>query len=249
MDNFAVIGGSGFYELHELEKVESHAIETPFGAPTTSLLEGVLNGKRCVFLPRHGPGHKIPPHKINYRANIKALHQLGVENIISVNAVGGIHPAAVPGALVVPDQVIDYTYGREHTFADVLSEHVNHIDFTDPFCQSLRERLQRAYTESGLEHGGTPLMVGGVYGCSQGPRLETAAEIRKMQRDGCDLVGMTAMPEAALARELGMQYASLCVVVNRAAGLEPEPISMAMIQQILCDSIASVRQVLLHAVC
>jgi 5'-methylthioinosine phosphorylase len=242
MDNFAVIGGSGFYELEELADARRYDVETAFGAPTTALLEGTLGGKRCVFLPRHGPGHKIPPHKINYRANIRALYEAGVEHIFSVNAVGGIHPEAVPGSLVVPDQLIDYTYGREHTFADTLTEHINHIDFTWPFSEPLRQQLIRA-----LDTCGSPRLDKGVYGCSQGPRLETAAEIRRMQADGCDLVGMTAMPEAALARELGMGYASLCIVVNRAAGLEDAPISMQEIQAVLDQSVARVRDVLLCA--
>ncbi len=243
MDNFAVIGGSGFYELAELTESRRLTIETPFGAPTTALLEGSLNGRRCVFLPRHGPDHKIPPHKINYRANIMALREVGVENIFSVSAVGGIHRDAKPGTLVVPDQIIDYTYGREHTFADTLSDSINHIDFTWPFDSHLRERLISALKNCHYDWLGQ-----GVYGCAQGPRLETAAEIRKLQRDGCDIVGMTAMPEAALARELGMNYAALCIVVNRAAGLQDGPICLIEINRVLAQSVARVRDLLLEVV-
>ena len=242
MDNFAVVGGSGFYELAELTNTRTLPSETIFGTPTTALLEGNLNSKRCVFLPRHGPDHKIPPHKINYRANIMALHEAGVENILSISAVGGIHPYAGPETLVVPDQIIDYTYGREHTFADTLTDSINHIDFTWPFASDLRELLINTLRNSDCDWIGQ-----GTYGCVQGPRLETAAEIRKMQRDGCDIAGMTAMPEAALARELGMNYASLCVVVNRAAGLEDGPISLPEIHRVLEQSVVRVRQILVQA--
>lgn len=242
MEKFAVIGGSGFYELAELCDSRIRTVETAFGAPTTALLEGRLNGKECVFLPRHGPGHKVPPHKINYRANIMALYEAGVTHIFSVNAVGGIHEDATPGTLVVPDQLIDYTYNRPHTFADTLTEAINHIDFTWPFCNELRHKLISALQKSSCQWLGE-----GTYGCAQGPRLETAAEVKRMQRDGCDLLGMTVMPEAALARELGMNYASLCIVVNRAAGLQEGCIGMAEIEAVLKESVSRVRQILMDA--
>lgn len=226
----AVIGGSGVYALDALRECGAIELSTPFG-PVHSLACGYVGTTRVAFVARHGLDHKLPPHQINYRANIHALSQLGVEKVIALNAVGGIHPDMKPGTVVVPDQLIDYTYGRPHTFADTLSEAVNHIDFTYPFSEPLRMQLLRSLQDSSLAW-----WDGGVYGCTQGPRLETAAEISRLERDGCDLVGMTAMPEAALARELGMEYATLCTVVNRAAGKSMEPITMEAVLALLRQS-------------
>ncbi len=217
----AIIGGSGFGEFENQAITEKRKMNTPFGAPSSELIVLEIAGKQVVFLPRHGNPHTLPPHKINYRANIHALKQLEATDIIAVAAVGGITPKMKPAHLCIPDQVIDYSYGREHTFfADNLQQ-VTHIDFTWPYTPLLRNALLEAATVSGVE-----VEKQGVYGCTQGPRLESAAEIQRMERDGCDIVGMTGMPEAALARELDINYAAINVVVNWAAGKSAGEITM-----------------------
>jgi 5'-methylthioinosine phosphorylase len=190
-----------------------------------------------VFLPRHGAGHTMPPHQVNYRANLWALHHLGVSRVVGMAAVGGISLA--PETLCIPDQLIDYTCDRRHTFFDTDLNFVTHIDFTEPYCSELRQALLDAGERSGIE-----LAPSGTYGATQGPRLETAAEIRRLERDGCDMVGMTGMPEAALARELGICYACCAVVVNWAAGKETGPITMAAIERHLRSGMATARRLL-----
>lgn len=218
-----IIGGSGLDRIAELESPRRVAMTTPFGAPSAALTVGRLQGMEVVFLARHGDDHTIAPHRINYRANIHALHAQGVRDVIAVATVGGIQDGLNPGTLVVPDQIIDYTHGREATFFDGAAQPLQHIDFTRPFHGAMRDRLLQAGAASG-----EPLQDGGVYGATQGPRLETAAEIVRMARDGADIVGMTAMPEAALAREMGLDYAMLCLVVNAAAGRGNNAESVAM---------------------
>lgn len=208
-----IIGGSGLNRIAGLEASRRVTMITPYGEPSAALTVGRLHGVEVTFLARHGDGHVIAPHRINYRANIHALHAQGVREVIAVATVGGIHDELAPGNLVVPDQIIDYTHGREASFFDGITQPLQHIDFTRPFHGVMRDRLLRAGTVSG-----EGLRDGGVYGATQGPRLETAAEIERMARDGADIVGMTGMPEAALAREMGLDYAMLCVVVNTAAG-------------------------------
>lgn len=208
-----IIGGSALNRIADLEGERRESVATPYGEPSAALTFGRLGGADVVFLARHGDGHTIAPHRINYRANIWALHAQGVRDVVAVATVGGIADGLVPGALLVPDQIIDYTHGRESTFFDGLSQPLDHIVFTQPFCGSLRQRLLRAGAEAGES-----VHAGGVYGATQGPRLETAAEIGRMTRDGADVVGMTGMPEAALAREMHLCYAMLAVVVNAAAG-------------------------------
>jgi 5'-methylthioadenosine phosphorylase len=214
---YAIIGGSGLTRLSTLTVERREVVRTPFGEPSGALTYGRLSGHDVLFLPRHGYGHTIPPHQINYRANLWALREAKVEGVIAITSVGGIRDAFGPGVLVVPDQIIDYTHGRQHTFFEgpesSIGVAVSHIDFTWPYAQTLRERLLAA-----ARTAGEAVHDGGVYGSTQGPRLETAAEIRRMEHDGCDLVGMTGMPEAALARELCLDYACLSVVVNHAAG-------------------------------
>lgn len=214
---FAIVGGSGLARLAALAQVRREVVRTPYGEPSGALCFGRLGGADVVFLPRHGYGHTIPPHRINYRANLWALREAGVEGIVAVTSVGGIRLGFGPGTLVVPDQIVDYTWGRQHTFFDgpesSIGTAVSHIDFTWPYTEALRRRLLAA-----AQAAGETVHAGGVYGATQGPRLESAAEIGRMQRDGCDLVGMTGMPEAALARELGLDYACISVVVNHAAG-------------------------------
>lgn len=209
-----IIGGTGLTRLEGLVLAEDRLIETPYGAPSAPLQLGHYAGHPVVFLARHGQDHRYPPHQVNYRANIWALHRLGACRVIAVAAVGGIHPALGPASLAVPDQIIDYTWGREHTFS--TEGHVLHADCTEPYDRDLRAALIRGAAAAGVE-----VLPQGVYAVTQGPRLETAAEVRKLGAEGCDMVGMTAMPEAALARELNLAYATLAVSVNWAAGLGP----------------------------
>jgi 5'-methylthioinosine phosphorylase len=211
--DLAVIGGTGLYQFPGLEALQRARIETPFGAPSSEIVSGTLGAHRIAFIARHGEDHRIAPHRVNYRANLWALHRLGARRVLGINAVGGIRPDMGPRALVVPHQIIDYTHGRITSCCDVEGEKVEHIDFTEPYSEGLRQGLIGAANAAGIG-----LVLDGVYGATQGPRLETAAEIARMRRDGCDLVGMTGMPEAALARELGLDYACLAVVANWAAG-------------------------------
>ena len=228
MEKIAIIGGTGLSALPELQLTEEKQIDTPYGAPSAKLQLGELNGKQLVFLPRHGNPHLIPPHSINYRANIWALREFGVDKIVAVNAVGGIGDEMDAGHIAIPDQIIDYTYGREHTFSDSADVELEHVDFTNPYDEVLRQALVDAATALEL-----PFSKRACYGATQGPRLESAAEIQRMLRDGCDLVGMTGMPEAALARELDLPYAVISMVVNRAAGLSEGIITMEEIERVM----------------
>lgn len=239
MKPLAIIGGTGVDELEGLEVVREHRVETPFGAPSRAIQEGQLGDATLFFLQRHGSPGAIPPHQINYRANLWALKSLGVDGIVAINAVGGITESMRPGRLLIPDQVIDYTWGREHSFDDGQGGQMMHIDFTEPYERALRQQLLAAAERAGISHE-----AAGVHGVTQGPRLETAAEIKRMARDGCDVVGMTGMPEAALARELDVPYASICMVVNPAAGLGDLPLTITMMREILVRESAVVRQLL-----
>lgn len=209
----AIIGGSGLTQLANLEVTRRVIVRTPYGDPSGALTLGTIGDTPVAFLARHGYGHTIPPHKVNYRANIWALNEQQVKYIVAVSSVGGIRSDMGPGVLAVPDQVIDYTHGREFTYFEGEDRSVVHVDFTRPYCEPLRQRLIDA-----ARRAGEPVIDGGTYGATQGPRLESAAEITRLERDGADMVGMTGMPEAGLARELGLCYAPLAVVVNWAAG-------------------------------
>ncbi|MCZ8061415.1 S-methyl-5'-thioinosine phosphorylase [Silanimonas sp.] len=213
--DFAVIGGTGLYKLAELEGVETHSVETPYGTPSAPVRIGGFGPHRIAFMARHGEGHAMPPHRINYRANLWALKSIGATRVVAVNSVGGITEAWGPRVIGVPDQIIDYTHGRTVSLWDGEGEAL-HVDFGDPYTPSLRRALVEAAKAAGV-----PVVDGGCYGATQGPRLETKAEIERLRRDGCDLVGMTGMPEAALARELGLDYACLAIVANWAAGRAP----------------------------
>jgi 5'-methylthioinosine phosphorylase len=226
--NVAVIGGTGLNQFPELQRVAEHAISTPYGEISHAIIEGDMEQHRLFFLARHGQPHHLPPHLINYRANLWALKSLGISQIVAINAVGGIDPEMKPGLLVIPDQIIDYTWGREHTYADGSSESLMHIDFTEPYTVKLRLALVDAAADCGI-----PCRPEGIYAAMQGPRLESAAEVRRLHRDGCDIVGMTGMPEAALARELDLDYASICMVVNAAAGLSEIPLTVGAMEDIL----------------
>lgn len=211
--DLAIIGGTGLYAFPGLENARREAVATPFGAPSGEVMLGTLAGQRVAFLARHGEAHTLAPHRVNYRANLWALHHLGARRMVGVNAVGGIGEKMGPRVLAVPDQIIDYTHGRLDSFCDVEGAKVEHIDLTEPYSAALRTGLIAAANRAGIA-----VVDGGCYGATQGPRLETRAEIARMRRDGCDLVGMTGMPEAALARELGVDYACLALVANWAAG-------------------------------
>lgn len=217
----------------------SRRVETPFGETSAPVASGRLDGAQILFLPRHGTGHRLPPHRINYRANLWALRALGAERVVGLAAVGGIGARFAPLALAVPHDLVDYTYGREHSIYDGDQGGLDHVDMTSPYCEELRRVLIRACVESGH-----PVIEEGVYAATQGPRLETTAEIARLERDGCDLVGMTGMPEAGIARELGLCYASLAFVVNWAAGKGEGVITMAEIESHLRECVGRVRTVL-----
>ncbi len=236
----AIIGGTGLTALDGLLISRRETVATPYGAPSSPLSWGTLAGRNVVFLARHGDRHSLPPHRINYRANLWALHQRGVRRIIAVAAVGGMRADMAPGVLAFPDQIIDYTWGRASTFFEDHPAPVTHIDFTEPYCATLRARLIDAARTLHLEAVCDPC----TYAATQGPRLESAAEVRRLERDGCDVVGMTGMPEAALARELEMRYASCAVVANWAAGKGAGPITLAEIEQNLVSGMARVRMLL-----
>ena len=213
--DFAVIGGTGLYQLAELTDVETRELDTEWGKPSAPLRVGGFGAHRIAFLARHGEGHALPPHRINYRANLAALQAVGVKRVIAVNSVGGITSRWGPRVIGIPDQIIDYTHGRAVSFWDGPGEAL-HVDFGEPYTPLLRAALLAAAQKAGV-----PVTDGGCYGATQGPRLESNAEITRLRRDGCDLVGMTGMPEAALARELGLEYACLAIVANWAAGCAP----------------------------
>jgi len=239
MSKIAVIGGTGLASINGFEVTSREIIQTPYGEPSGPLVKGLLSGIEVYFLPRHGAGHTIPPHKINYRANIWALKEAGIENVIAVNAVGGISDELQPGVLCVPDQIIDYTWSRVNTFFEESLENVVHIDFSYPFCESLRKNIIDAASKCGID-----IVNKGTYAATQGPRLETVAEIKRLENDGCHLVGMTCMPEAALAREKELCYSSISVVANLAAGKGNEELTMSMIEKNLSSGMEKVRQLL-----
>ncbi len=225
MKKLALIGGTGLYQLTDYKIVKEHEIKSQYGATSTKIYEVSLNNSFIYFLSRHGEQHQIAPHLINYRANIDALKQCGVTDIVSINAVGGINSKCSPASIALPNQIIDYTHSREHTFFDA-NKKVSYCDFSQPYSPTLQLYIKNILNKLNISY-----FDGGVYGCTQGPRLETVAEIKRMRNDGCDLVGMTAMPEAILAKEAGINYMSCCIVVNWAAGINGESIDMEAIQQ------------------
>ncbi|NNC68234.1 MAG: S-methyl-5'-thioinosine phosphorylase [Gammaproteobacteria bacterium] len=239
MTKLAIIGGTGLTSIDEMQIVSNETVITPYGAPSSSLVTGKLANKEIIFLARHGNDHTIPPHKINYRSNIWALKSVGVTDVIAVAAVGGIHEDIPPGRIAIPDQIIDYTYSRKHTYIEDNLSEVTHIDFTHPYNEQLRQKLLQAVIDCNLDAYNE-----GVYGATQGPRLETAAEIRRMQIDGCDMVGMTGMPEASLSKELGLNYACCALSVNWAAGKGKSEITMQEIEQAIKVGMVSVKELL-----
>ena len=231
--DLAVIGGTGVYKLGELADVETHQPVTPYGAPSGPIRIGTCAGKRVAFLARHGEGHSLPPHRINYRANLAALKAVGATRVLAMNTVGGIGERFGPRVLACPDQLIDYTWGRISTICEEPGSEVLHVDFGDPYTPSLRADILSA-----AQRADVALVDAGCYGATQGPRLETKAEIARLRRDGCDLVGMTGMPEAGLARELGLDYACLAIVANWAAGAGPDVDEVITLQDVL-DNVAA----------
>jgi 5'-methylthioinosine phosphorylase len=213
----AVIGGTGVYGLADLADIDSRSHPTAYGMPSGPVRIGTLHGRRIAFLARHGENHWVPPHRINYRANLAALQAAGARRVLAINTVGGITAACGPGVLVCPDQLIDYTWGRIATYGEEEGAEVQHVDFGEPYTASLRSDAIAAAGRAGVA-----MVDGGCYGATQGPRLETRAEIARLRRDGCDIVGMTGMPEAGLARELGLDYACIGIVANWAAGAGPD---------------------------
>jgi 5'-deoxy-5'-methylthioadenosine phosphorylase len=241
----AIIGGSGLTRLSTLAVAHREVVRTPFGQPSSALVFGQVAGRDVVFLARHGHAHTIPPHRVNYRANLWALKERGVDAVLAVASVGAIGAACAPGDLVLPDQLIDYTSGRDSSFFDGEDRTVVHIDFTQPYSAELRRRCLAAARAAGLS-----IHDGGVYGAVSGPRLETAAEIDRMERDGATMVGMTGMPEAVLARELGIAYAAIAVIVNHAAGRgeSAQTVSIERIAGVLETAMEKVRTLIDHLV-
>ena len=237
----AIIGGSGLTTLSNLDVSHREVVRTPYGEASGALVFGQICGKPAVFLPRHGYGHTIPPHEVNYRANLWALHKIGASGVVSVASVGSIRADLKPGDIVIPHQLIDYTWGRKSTYHEGCGVAVRHVDFTDPYDPALRQQLIEAAARAGMT-----VSDAAVYAVTQGPRLETAAEIDRFERDGADLVGMTAMPEAVLARELGLPYAAINLVANYAAGRADSRhgISFDAIEQVLQESMGRVRTII-----
>ncbi len=233
-----IVGGSGLEQLEDLELQQEHLMITPYGRLASPVQEGIWQGKKLFFLSRHNTDHSVAPHLINYRANIWALKSLGIKKVVAVAAVGGITSANGPQVINLPDQIIDYTWGRQHTFVEAGGD-VQHISFCQPYNQTLRAELLAA-----AEKAGQTVVNGGCYAATQGPRLETAAEIAKLKRDGCDIVGMTGMPEAALAMEAGLDYACLALVVNWGSGVLDEEIPLAEIYKNLELGMVGVKRVL-----
>ena len=214
---YALVLGSGF--RLPFGDSAGHTVETRFGSPSGDVHRGNLQGHSVLTLARHGDDHSVPPHAVNYRANLAALQQLGADSIIALNTVGAVSNVCQCGEIAVPRQILDYTWGREHTIFDGKDGVVEHIDFTEPFSTDLRSAVLQAARAVGLN-----CHDGGVYAATQGPRLESAAEVDRLERDGADFVGMTAMPEASIARELGLRYVCLALIVNQAAGRGDSPI-------------------------
>jgi 5'-methylthioadenosine phosphorylase len=237
----AIVGGSGLTQLSSMADTHRKAVRTPYGEPSGPLTFGRIRGREALFLARHGYGHTIAPHEVNYRANLWALKEEGVEGVVSVASVGGIRQDLAPGTLLVPDQLIDYTWGRRSTYYEGAASPVTHIDFTEPYSGALRARILAAARACGEQ-----VLERGTYAATQGPRLETAAEITRLERDGADIVGMTGMPEAALARELGLEYAAIAVCANFAAGRgeSVHAVPMERIEAVLAESMKRVRRII-----
>ncbi len=239
----AIIGGTSLTTLDTLKITHRETLSTPYGEPSSPLIYGELSGRNVVVLSRHGQHHTLPPHRINYRANLWVLHHIGVKQVLATAAVGGIRADMEPGRLAFPDQIVDYTWGRHSTFFEDNLTQVTHIDFTEPYCPELRKRLIEGARDLEMT-----VHKPCTYATTQGPRLETAAEIRRLEKDGCDIVGMTGMPEASLARELGLHYAACAVVANWAAGKGAGAITMTEIERNLASGLERVKKLLARVI-
>lgn len=238
----AVIGGSGLYDLDPIQDINQVVVDTPYGK-SPEILIGKLMGRRVCFLPRHGKGHTSPPHLINYRANLWALHKLGVKRILATTATGSLNPRFRPGELVLLDQFLDFTKGRPATFYEGGKQGVVHVDVTEPYCPELREVLIKTASRLKLK-----LHPRGTYFCSEGPRFETAAEIKMVRRLGGDLVGMTNVPECVLARELEVCYSAISVVTNFAAGISETKLTHSEVAELMAKNIQRVKKLIFSAI-
>jgi 5'-methylthioadenosine phosphorylase len=240
--DFAIIGGTGLYSMAELERAKTTVVKTPYG-DSPELLLGRLWGREVVFLPRHGEGHKIPPHLVNYRANIWALHKLGVKRVLATSCCGSTNPRMRPGEFAILSQFIDFTKCRPQTFYEGRRQGVAHIEVTEPYCPELRRTLIETAKELGLK-----VHPSAVYACTEGPRFETAAEVRALRMLGADLVGMTNVPECVLAREVEMCYSALGIITNFAAGISRKKLTYTEVVEILRESLGQARKLLLEAI-
>jgi len=243
MNKLAIIGGTGLSTMENLEIIRREIVQTPYGEPSAPLAYGKIGDCDVIFLPRHGYGHTLPPHKINYRANIYALKDAGATHVLAVAAVGGIRSDMVAKRIVVPDQIIDYTHSRINTYFEESLTHVTHIDFSYPYSDYVRNKIIAAGETLNID-----IAAKATYAATQGPRLETAAEITKLEKDGCDIVGMTGMPEACLAREQGLEYACLAVVANLAAGKSEEELTMEMIEENLKEGMENTQKIVAEVI-
>jgi 5'-methylthioadenosine phosphorylase len=239
-----IIGGSGLYKIEGITLRKTKKVKTTFGKPSDSYKIGALSDREIVFLPRHGAKHSIPPHKVNYRANVWGFKELGVKRIIAISAVGGISPKVSPGAIVVPDQIIDMTSNREATFHE--KDNAVHVDFTEPYCPEMRRSIIGASKTKGID-----IKASGTYVCVNGPRLETRAEIQFFSRIGADIVGMTAMPEAALVREVEICFGGISVVTNYAAGVKKRSLRANEVGEVMKEAmgnLGALLEALLHTI-
>lgn len=236
-----IIGGTGVYDPDMLSNVYETSVKTAFG--NVDVKVGSYNGRDVVFICRHGFNHSVPPHLINYKANIAALKLLGVKRVITTSAVGTLNESMPPGSLILLDQFIDLTSGREATFFNGGDEGVIHLDYTNPYCESLKGYILRAADDIGMD-----VVPGGCYVCTQGPRFETAAEIRMMKMMGADVVGMTNVPEVVLAREAEMCYASIAMATNWAAGMSDQPLTHEEVVDFMSDNVSKFKKLILRTV-
>lgn len=234
----AIIGGTGVYDPNILSDIREERLRTPFGEVKVKV--GTYRGKEVAFMARHGEDHSVPPHLVNYRANIWGLRQLGVKSILATAAVGSLNPEMKPKQFVFIDQFLDFTKTRHQTF---IEKGVVHLDMTDPYCPELRGLLTRATRELGLEYH-----TKGTYVCTEGPRFETPAEIRMFRQLGGDLVGMTSVPEVVLAREAGMCYATIAMVTNFAAGISPTRLSHQEVVDVMAENVDNLRRLTMRAI-
>lgn len=235
----AIIGGTGVYDPAILTNTREIKVETPYGEVRPTV--GEYNGVEVAFLPRHGAGHTVPPHRINYRANIWGLRRLGVKRILATTAVGSVNPEMRPGEMVIIDQFLDFTKGRPSTFFEGGPDGVIHVDYTEPYCPQVRAVIRKAATELGYK-----LHDQGVYVCTEGPRFETPAEIRMFAKLGGDLVGMTNVPEVVLAREAGICYATISMVTNYAAGIAAGPLTHEEVVALMAENNERLKQLLMR---